>query len=105
MRVELDLIYKSIQQNIKAELLQLCNDYAAQFSITIDAWTASNQDEYLGITIHYLNNEWILNSKLLIMQNIKQRHSAKYLLQIFEESLDIYNIKDKLIRYIILIYI
>ena len=34
------------------------------------------------------------------MQDIEQRHSSKYLLQIFEECLEIYNIKDKLIRYI-----
>jgi len=34
------------------------------------------------------------------MQDIEQRHSSKYLLEIFEECLDIYYIKDKLIRYI-----
>ena len=36
LRIELTLMYKSIQQSIKAKLLQLYNDYAAQFSITID---------------------------------------------------------------------
>ena len=67
----------------------------------IYAWTASNQNKYLGITIQYLNNKWILNSKMLIIQNIEQRHSAKYLLQILEGTLDIYGIKDKLIWYIL----
>ena len=104
MRIELDLLYKSIQQNIKAELSELCRNYAVQFSVTLDTWTASNQDEYLGITIHYLNSEWVLHSKLLIMQDIEQRHSSKYILQIFEECLDIYDIKDKLIRYIFHLY-
>ena len=99
LRLKLNLLYKS-KKTIKTKLSELFNSYTVHYSVTLDAWTALNKNKYLGVNIHYLNNEWVLNSKLLLVQNIEQNHAAKYLLQIFEECLEIYDIKDKILRYV-----
>jgi hypothetical protein len=47
---ELDLNYKNKLNQIKSELNNNIISNGA-FSITLDAWTAINQDAFLGITI------------------------------------------------------
>ena len=67
------------------------------FSLIFDAWTASNHAEYLGITIYYLNTNWVLNSKLFGMEYLQNRYSGSYLLQMLKNCLENYGIKNKLL--------
>ena len=82
---------------IKDELLLLYNKYNTRFSLTFDGWTASNQAEYLGVTIHYINNEWELVSKLIGMEDIKKRYTASYIYMIINALLTDLDIKDKIL--------
>ena len=63
------------------ELKRLHEKYNTQFSITFNGWTVLNNDEYLAVIIHYLNEEWILQLKLLGMILLKKKYSGKYLLE------------------------
>ena len=53
---QLILLYQTNVNKIKDEILLLYNKYNNKFSLTFDGWTALNQDEYLGITLHYFNS-------------------------------------------------
>ena len=50
LREELNLVYLSSFNSFKNKLNNH-KDNQGTFSLTLDAWTASNQDAYLGITI------------------------------------------------------
>ncbi|KAH6708805.1 hypothetical protein BKA61DRAFT_579809 [Leptodontidium sp. MPI-SDFR-AT-0119] len=45
------LIKEELQDNIKSN---------SGFSLTLDAWTVINQDSYLGITIHFINKNFVV---------------------------------------------
>jgi hypothetical protein len=50
LKAELELLYN----NSKSVFLNKLKDHKenqGSFSLTLDAWTASNQDAYLGITM------------------------------------------------------
>ena len=56
LKTELELLYNSSKSSF-INKLQNHKSNQGSFSLTLDAWTASNQDAYLGITmlVIYLN--------------------------------------------------
>lgn len=60
-------------------------------------WTASNQGEYLGVTIHYINNDWGLISKLIGMEDVKKRHTASYIYIMINDLILDLDLKDKIL--------
>ena len=103
IKSELTLLYQISASKIQNELLLLYNKYNIKYLLTFDYWTASNQDEYLEITIYYINNKWKLISNLISMKNLKERHSAEYLLKILKNCLSDFEIQDKIFRYFFII--
>ncbi len=82
---------------IKDELLLLYNKFNTRFSLTFDGWTTSNQAEYLEITIHYIDINFDLKSRIIDMKDLKERHSAQYILQILKDCFTEFNIEDKIL--------
>ena len=41
-------------------LIQRINLNSSKYSLTLDAWTSKNRLAFLGITIHWINEDWIL---------------------------------------------
>jgi len=50
LKVEIESIYLSSVNKLK-DILNIHKENQGQFSLTLDAWTADNQDAYLGITM------------------------------------------------------
>ncbi|CAB4412323.1 unnamed protein product [Rhizophagus irregularis] len=62
----------------------------SKISLTTDIWTSEvSKDCYLGVTMHYINNNWELKNLLLDLIPINGFHTAglitSKLLQILEE--------------------
>jgi len=51
----------------------------------------------MAITIHYVNKDWKLISRLLEIAPIDDRKEATYLLGILNETLATYSIEDKIL--------
>lgn len=51
----------------------------------------------MGITIHYINNNWKIVSKLIGMEDLQEKHSADYLLSVLNSTLIDFGIEDKLL--------
>jgi hypothetical protein len=64
-------------------------------SFTIDAWTSKNTLPFLGITVHWISNEWILCSSTLDFSLLPGSHSGENLAKKFIEILSDFNIKTK----------
>lgn len=82
---------------MQEEFQALYSKYHVRFSLTFDCWTASNQDEYMSITIHYINENWQLISKLIGMENSQEKHLTKYLLNVLNDNLQEYDIENKIL--------
>jgi hypothetical protein len=76
-----DLHKKFCNRRIKLEL-ELQNHLATggRLSLTTDAWTANNGSNYATITVHWINSEWIQQSKILDVIHLQEPiHSGEYL--------------------------
>jgi len=74
-------------------------------SFTVDAWTSKNQIPFLGISVHWINNEWKLKCTNLDFCVLSGPHTGENLAQKFLEVLYDYKIETKVIIYLYNIYL
>ena len=60
---------------------------AEYFAITTDLWTSRSKHAYIGITIHYLTNQFILRNHLLATKEFSDSHTAENLAEILQRLL------------------
>jgi hypothetical protein len=82
----------------KSELSYYSDKFDAKFALTTDAWTATNQQAYMGTTIHFIDKQWQFRSKLLDMVELKESHSGAYLFRKLTDTLTDFNIENRIIR-------
>jgi hypothetical protein len=66
IRRELDTFYKLELNKLKS----LLNKNNSKFSITLDEWRSSNSIDFLAITLHYLDINFILKSYLIGFEDL-----------------------------------
>ena len=54
------------------------------FAITTDLWTARSKHTYIGITIHYVTNQFDLRNLLLATKKFSDSHTAENLTEILQ---------------------
>ena len=63
-------------------------DDIKKLSLTCDLWTSPNSKSKLGVTGHWITNDWILKEVLLDVVEIKGNHSGnnigEHLIKIFD---------------------
>ena len=69
---------KRIQQQISQ---------AQYFAITTDLWTSRSKHAYIGITIHYVTNQFVLKNHLLATKEFSDSHTAENLAEILQRIL------------------
>ena len=62
--LKLDIL--KFYESERAKTMKLIQKNSSRIAITIDTWTASNQDKgYMTITAHFIDNNWNLQSRLM----------------------------------------
>src|SRR3954453_18741650 len=51
----------------------------SKISVTLDCWTSPNNEAFLGITGHYIDNEWALQSLVLDFVPLNGEHTGENL--------------------------
>ena len=72
------MVFKELEKlylEKKSEIVDSLANNTSKISITIDAWTSSNQLPFLGIKCHWIDSEWELKRQLLHFQVIEGEHS------------------------------
>ncbi|KAJ8909930.1 hypothetical protein NQ315_005649 [Exocentrus adspersus] len=82
-----DQTYEEIKLKIK-EGLAVC--------LTTDAWTSINNDSFVAITVHYINNNWTLSSNLLGCVKYKESHTSDNLSKLLKDSAHEWGIENKI---------
>jgi hypothetical protein len=89
----LEEMYNHKKHELKAKL----NSFKSKFSITCDVWTSKNQLSFFGFTIHYIDEKWVMQQKLLAFKFLEGEHDGKSLADAFIKTIEEYEIADRLL--------
>ncbi|GBC48178.2 zinc finger BED domain-containing protein DAYSLEEPER [Rhizophagus irregularis DAOM 181602=DAOM 197198] len=79
------------------KVASILQNTSSKISFTIDAWTSSNNFSFLGITAHWVTENWKLKSFLLDFIKLEGPHSGANIKDAFLKSLKNFNIESKIL--------
>jgi len=86
------LEFNKRRSNIKYDL----NKISGKVSFTADMWTSTMSSEsYLGLTIHYINQDWDLQRFLLDIVPFKTQHTGVNIANAISNVLEEFNLINK----------
>jgi hypothetical protein len=92
LRTQLDKRYDEAESLLLPGLGERTN-----VSLALDAWSSTNGYKFLGITCHYLSEDWKLMEVLLSFEEIQGSHTGWNLVQIIEKLLQRHNLMHRLL--------
>ena len=94
IKEEIDSLFSQRRINIISEI----NNITSKIALTTDIWSSKyNNTAFLGITMHYINNDWEAKKCLLDFISIEGSHTANLILNKLTNVLQDFNISDKVI--------
>ncbi|XP_078447664.1 putative transcriptional regulator tpeD [Wolffia australiana] len=81
--------------NVQGKLVEMFAEVSS-VSLTVDAWTSQNNIALLGITAHWIDNNWKICELLLGLRQIKGSYSGSNLATIVVEVAYHYGIESKI---------
>ena len=89
-------IVKGYQEE-QARIRDLLCSADRKVSITLDCWTSPNTKAFMGITVHYIDDSWTLQSHILDFVPLYEEHTGKKLCGAFVASCDRFGILPKIL--------
>ncbi|GET02721.1 zinc finger BED domain-containing protein RICESLEEPER 2-like [Rhizophagus clarus] len=84
--------FEAKRDNIQYDL----NNIPGKISLTTDIWTSTfNNDAYLGLTIHFIDNDWNLRNFLLDIMSFTTRHTGGNIADAIISTLKEFHIFEK----------
>lgn len=91
VRNDIDKMFDSYKVKIKAKLAGV----TSKISLTGDAWTSKHNLSFLGVTGHYIDENWCLQKFLLCFEAIQGEHSGENLANVLLKCLTDFNLQSK----------
>jgi hypothetical protein len=70
-------------------------------SLTTDNLASTATEGYLGVTVHFIDNNWQMEANILTTRAMKERRTGVNIAQELQQIIDKFNIKKSLIRPIV----
>ncbi|XP_077315552.1 RUN domain-containing protein 1 isoform X1 [Lithobates pipiens] len=80
--------YEENFERLKASL----KDVKSKIALTTDAWTSIATEAYLGVTCHFINEDWNLTSYNLTTMPLEDRHTAENIANWVEKAAEKFEI-------------
>ncbi|XP_070522386.1 uncharacterized protein [Cardiocondyla obscurior] len=80
-------VFEYINPRLKKSVFKILNNNQSQFSFTIDGWTSVANKSFYGITIHFIDDEWNLQSIVLDFVPSHGKHTGKDIAYIFKNTI------------------
>ncbi|GJX81683.1 zinc finger BED domain-containing protein RICESLEEPER 2-like protein [Tanacetum coccineum] len=81
----------------KNQVIKDIENNQSRVAITTDMWTSSNQKKgFMAITGHFIDNDWILRSKILRFLYVPCPHTSEVLTNVLMDALMEWNVDTKL---------
>lgn len=71
--------------------------YVSHISLTTDCWTSTNNESLMGITVHFVGNNFCLRSILLQCTVFDQSHTSKNLAVELKRVTEEWGVKTKIV--------
>ena len=81
---------------MKTNLKKILDANSSKFSFTIDGWSGINGKSYYSVTVHFIDEDWILQSIVLDFIPSKGKHTGAHIAKIFLKSLKSFSLKTKI---------
>ncbi|CAH9075285.1 unnamed protein product [Cuscuta europaea] len=92
-------VKKEISRLYGAEKVRLQNYFAnfdGRVTVCSDIWEDTYHNlHYLGLTVHYIDNDWHMHKRVLAFREFNDRHTAEHIYILIERILIEYNLIDK----------
>jgi len=86
----------NLYRTTKNKLIQKFQEANSKINITCDIWTSPNGISILGITVHWIDSEWILREALISAAQLKGLHTGENIAHNLYQVLSEYQIVEKL---------
>lgn len=94
LKEEVNSLFLQRRANVKSEI----DNLTSKISLTTDIWSSTyNNTAFLGITMHYITNNWTMKKCLLDFISIEGSHSAALILTKLTDVLQEFNISNRII--------
>lgn len=84
--------FSKMRENVK----QILANNKSKFSFNVDGWTAPNSHSFFGISVHFVNEDWLAPSIALELVPSKGLHAGKDIAKTFYDCLEYFDLKDKI---------
>jgi hypothetical protein len=92
VRKDIMNIYLEQKDKLHAKLKSV----TSQFSATIDIWTSCQDKSYMCVTIHWIDEEWRMQKRIIGFFHVEGRHTGQKLSQTFSEVMVKWCVEKKL---------
>jgi hypothetical protein len=89
----LDELYIQVEENLKKKL----QSFKSKYSITCDVWTSKNQLSFFGFTIHYIDDNWVMQQHLIAFKYLEDEHDGLSLSKAMLGVLENLGVLDRLL--------
>jgi len=76
-------------------LKQILMENKSKISFTVDGWTSVSNKSFYGITAHFVDSNWELQSVVLDFVSSNGKHTGKDIAAVFYKSLKLFHIENK----------
>jgi hypothetical protein len=83
---------------IEAELAKELERAPGRISLTFDGWSSSIMVAYIGVTAHYITDDWELRAELLSFKDLPGSHTGENMAEVLYDILHMARIKDKIMN-------
>ena len=77
-------------------LYELFKNVNARFSATMDMWTSNQNKGYMCITVHWVDDNWCIQKRIIKFLHVKGRHTGINLANVFSSCLHKWFIEKKM---------
>ena len=90
MRKYCFIIHDEYKQNLISEI----SKGSFKISLTSDIWSSQNNSDYLCVTAHYIDNNWILQKRILSFIKLEYQHTTSNIAGYIMRTINEYKIEN-----------
>ena len=79
--------------SLKEQLIETIS--SQEIAVTTDLWTSRAIQGYLTITAHFINSEWRLENKVLLTQEMAERHTGEHIAERLQDAMKEYKVDEQ----------
>ena len=83
-----------LYNDVSIDIMSRMSKHTLYFAATTDLWSSCTMEPYLSYTVHYVSDEWVLQSHCLQAHFMPERHTGINLQDAFLSTLQEWNLDE-----------